>query len=113
MKPPIPLVTLLLGIAGCSYMHWSPDPPKGLRYEPGQQVQIWTKDTMVRWHAVVVTRDSISGIPYQLSTTCDSCRLTFPWTAVDSALTGHPGSRFLDVVGSIVLTVAFLWPDHR
>ena len=102
----------LIVVAGCYPVRWSPDPPAGLRYGPNQRVKVFGRDSVVVWHAVVVTRDSISGIPYKQRTTCNSCRVSLPWTAVDSTLTGH-GNLFADVLGGIAFTVGLLWPDHR
>ncbi len=37
-----------------------------------QQLKIWSGDTVFRWHAVIITYDSITGVPYKMSTKCDS-----------------------------------------
>lgn len=55
-----------------------------------QQVKIWSGDSVLRWYAVVITVDSITGVPHKTSTDCDSCRVGFPLGAVDSI---HPGYR--------------------
>jgi hypothetical protein len=39
---------------------------------------------MARWHAVIVSRDSVSGIPYTMPIACDSCRRSIPLIEVDS-----------------------------
>jgi hypothetical protein len=59
---------------------------------PEQQVKIWSADSVFWWHAVVYTRDSITGIPYTIPTTCDSCRIALPRQAVDSIRVGNPPS---------------------
>jgi hypothetical protein len=57
------------------------------------RVRIWTGDSVLQWHAVLVTRDSISGIPDNPSQPCDSCRLTLPTSAVDSLRVGYSPRR--------------------
>ena len=66
---------------------------------PRQQVQVWHQGTNVRWHGVVVGRDSISGIPFHQSLTCDSCRVEWPRAAVDSIRLGNPVGAFWKSVG--------------
>lgn len=70
-------------VAGCG--HWEqrrlyqPTPVKA-----GDPVWIWSGGTVEKWHAVVITSDSVSGIPYATSIKCDSCRRSIPWAQVDS-----------------------------
>jgi hypothetical protein len=52
-------------------------------------VKIWSGDSLAEWRDVLVTRDSISGIPYKLSQQCDSCRLALAVSAVDSLSVGY------------------------
>ena len=47
-------------------------------------VLIWSSGTVEKWHGVVITADSVSGIPYGRSLECDSCRLSIPLVRVDS-----------------------------
>ena len=49
-----------------------------------EQVKIWGRDTVFRWHAVTYTPDSITGIPYDSPTTCAGCRMAVSRQAVDS-----------------------------
>src|SRR6266576_1987246 len=49
-----------------------------------QHVKIWSGDSLSQWHAVVITADSITGVPTKMSAKCDSCRLGFPLSSVDS-----------------------------
>jgi hypothetical protein len=72
--------------AGCvSHAEWErrtgfqPAPMK-----PSDRVLIWSSGTVEKWHGVVITADSVSGIPYGRSLECDSCRLTIPLVRVDS-----------------------------
>jgi hypothetical protein len=71
-----------------------------------QQVKIWSGDSVVRWHAVVMTGHSITGIPYNLPAECDSCRLGIVWSAVDSIRIGYPASPGQTVLVWAVAAVA-------
>jgi hypothetical protein len=76
---------LLVVAAGCNAGSWQREEmiiPGNLPRE--QQIKIWSGDTVYRWHAAIYTRDSITGIPATLSTTCDSCRIALARYAVDS-----------------------------
>jgi len=56
-------------------------------------VWIWRPAESNKWHGVIVTPDSVSGIPYDMPLTCDDCRQRLPRTAVDSmqvAYVTHP-----------------------
>jgi hypothetical protein len=55
------------------------------------QAKIWSGDSILEWHAVLITRDSISGIPYTLSG-CENCRRALPVFAVDSLSVGYSRS---------------------
>jgi hypothetical protein len=98
--------SLLLCAAACYPMNWARVEP--IRFGRQQQVKIWSHDSVYRWHAVVMTHDSISGIPYQQSTKCDSCRLRLPRASVDSIRAGYPTSRLNEVVGLVLITVGLI-----
>ena len=49
---------------------------------------------MDRWHAVVLTDDSVSGVPYLRPTGCDTCRLGRGRADVDSIRVGDPVAGF-------------------
>lgn len=53
------------------------------------QARIQTRDSVFEWRAVVITRDSISGIPSNQSARCDSCRRALPTSAVQSLQVGY------------------------
>ena len=75
--------------AGCSgYWGRRPvDQPTPVeRHDP---VWIWSGGEVTKWHAVVITQDSVSGIPYQMSVHCYSCRRSVPRTRVDSMKLGY------------------------
>jgi hypothetical protein len=99
MKPILGLCwPLLLFVAGCaspSGVHWMKEDihPVAVRGDRRlDRARIWSGDSVVEWRAVVVTRDSISGIPATVSQKCDSCRLTLPTSAVDSLSVGYDQS---------------------
>ncbi len=102
------VMALLAPLAvGCSFpTHWEREElilPGNLPRE--QEVKIWRGDTVLRWHAVVYTRDSIIGIPYAMPTTCDSCRTALPQSAVDSIHVGYSKSprEKREAIGYMVL----------
>ena len=74
--------------AGCFY--WGrrrvqePTPVK-----PQAPVWIWSGGNVMKWHAVLISQDSVSGIPYRMSLKCDSCRRNMPWAEVDSMKLGY------------------------
>jgi len=53
------------------------------------RVRIWTHDGVLQWHTVLVTHDSISGIPDNPVQPCNTCLLTLPTSAVDSLRVGY------------------------
>jgi hypothetical protein len=48
----------------------------------------------MRWHALVIGADSISGVAFTRSPGCDSCRVAVPREAVDSIRLGNPTAGF-------------------
>ncbi len=80
-------LAFVLVAAGCG-QHWDarlrPTPMK-----PADAVLIWSSGTVQKWHGVVVTGDSVSGVPYGTSLTCDSCRRSIPVALVDSMKFRH------------------------
>ena len=89
MRHPSRFAFLLLAV-GCSGGQWAPrriEPPFPL--EPSDIVGIWSGGTVEKWHAVVITPDSVSGIPYRMALQCDSCRRSMPRAQVDSMTLGH------------------------
>ena len=84
MRHPSRFAFLLLAV-GCSGGQWAPrriEPPFPL--EPSDIVGIWSGGKVEKWHAVVITPDSVSGIPYRMALQCDSCRHSMPRAQVDS-----------------------------
>ena len=52
-----------------------------------QKVDVWTQGQHWRLYGVTVLLDSITGIPADVSLDCDSCRVGFPRSQIDSAAT--------------------------
>jgi len=70
-----------------------------------QQVQVWSSGQMRRWHAVRVTEDSISGVPFTERPNGADCRESIARIAVDSVRVGNPIAGFWKTIG-LVLGVA-------
>ena len=89
MTHPSRFAFLLLAV-GCSGGQWAPrriELPFPL--EPSDIVGIWSGGKVEKWHAVVITPDSVSGIPYRMALQCDRCRRSMPRAQVDSMTLGH------------------------
>jgi len=52
-------------------------------------VWIWSGGQVKKWHAVVITQDSVSGIPYSVPLKCYGCRRSMPRTQLDSMKLGY------------------------
>jgi hypothetical protein len=76
--------------AGCWSNYWGRRPlDQPTPVKPHAAVWIWSGDEVKKWHAVVITQDSVLGIPYQMSVRCDSCRRSIPRVQVDSMKLGY------------------------
>ena len=116
MRHLIPVVLLLAaGCASTSGVRWLKEDihPVAVRGDRRlDRVKLWTHTGVQQWHAVLVTRDSISGIPDTAPSQCDSCRVTLPTSAVDSLHVGYrqdgPDNPFASDLGIIALILAGL-----
>ncbi len=84
--PLAPIVLLGACLGGRTRLdEWT---PFGVR----QAVDVWSHGRRLRLHAATVLLDSITGIPYDLPLTCDSCRVGIPRAQIDSAfvIRGRP-----------------------
>jgi hypothetical protein len=96
------LVLLELSAVGCGAGWRRPAQLAPGPWAPRQQVQVWSEGQAVRWHAVVVGADSISGAPFLQPPECDSCRLALPLARVDSVRVGKPAAGFWKTFGLVV-----------
>jgi hypothetical protein len=73
---------LLLAVTGCT-MQWR---QTGISptVAPKTVVEIWREDSAVHWRALIVSPDSISGIPYPQPITCKTCRHSLARSDIDS-----------------------------
>jgi hypothetical protein len=95
MRSPYLACALLVLSAGCATrpsVRWfredvHPVAVKGDRLL--DQARIWTRDSVMQWRVVLITRDSISGIPDSLPDACSGCRVVLPVAVVDSLSVGY------------------------
>jgi hypothetical protein len=113
------LVAIVLLVAGCSG-YWGRRPlDQPIPVKRSDPVWIWTRSGVEKWHAVVITQDSVSGIPFDIPAQCEldahralavpSCRRAIPRTQVDSMKLGYRtfAQNVTEVVGVVaLLTVA-------
>ncbi len=90
-------IALLLLAGACTPVGWH---RVGLAssFHRHEQIKVWSHGNLERWHAVAVSRDSISGIPYKLPLDCDSCRHRVALTEVDSLRTATPLGAWVGMV---------------
>ena len=101
-------IALLLLAGGCIPVGWhrtdltSP-------FKRREQVKVWSRGNVERWHAVVFSRDSISGIPYTMPLDCETCRRSTALTEVDSLRTAGPlGALVFMVVGATAVVYGLI-----
>ena len=96
MRPPLriaPLALLLLSACLAPRRHVDEWTDIGIT----QKVDVWTDGQHWRLHGVTVMLDSITGIPSDRSLDCDSCRVGFPRSRIDSVVTRQP-SQIVKIV---------------
>jgi hypothetical protein len=98
-------MALILPQTGCGAGWRRIDLPPPASLPARQQVQVWQAGMATRLHAVSLSSDSVSGVPYLQPIECDSCRVTLALQAVDSIRSGNPTAGFWKTVG---LTLAGL-----
>ncbi len=103
------LLAFVLLAAGCFgyWGHRSVDKPTAIN--PHDPVWIWTRGGVEKWRAVVVTQDSVSGIPFEASRKCTMCRRSIPRAQVDSMVHAYrtlPQDVTIVVGGVAVLILA-------
>lgn len=86
----------LVAACGGGWHRIEPDP---VMISPRQQVQVWQGHHATVVHAVRLSHDSLSGIPHFRPPTCDSCRVTWARSTVDSVRAGSTERGFFRSVG--------------
>ncbi|MEP6686820.1 MAG: hypothetical protein ABJC36_00635 [Gemmatimonadales bacterium] len=101
-----PLFALVLSGCGAGWRSLPPLAPSAL--PPDQQVQVWSQGKARQWHGVLVTADSVSGVPFLRPLPCDSCRLALPRAQVDSLRVGSPSNGFWKSAGLLAVGIGVL-----
>jgi hypothetical protein len=97
--------------AGCG-AGWRTTPIVPGPLPPRQQAQVWTGGQARQWHALVISADSVSGVPFTRSPACDSCRVGVARDAVDSIRVGNPSAglwKSVALTGAAVLAGALVF----
>jgi hypothetical protein len=68
-----------------------------------QQVQVWHGGQVERWHALILSSDSVSGVPFVRPADCDSCRLAVGRAEVDSIRVGQPVLGFWKTAAVVLI----------
>lgn len=101
------LLALALAQAACGAGWRQPaEPLTAALRNPRQQVQVWQAGRARQLHGVVVSADSVSGIPFLEPLECESCRIVLARAEVDSLRVGNPTGGFWRSAG---LTVGILF----
>jgi len=80
-------LALLLTGEGC-WTRSRLDEPTPLN--PDQEVWIWSGGKGVQWREVIISRDSVIGIPYHSPRDCEDCRRSISRAEVDSIVVVRP-----------------------
>ena len=87
-----PLVLLATRCAPAGSVRWMTEDVHPVAVHGDRRLdraRIWTRDTVLQWRAVLITADSISGIPDKRPELCDSCRVALATSVVDSLQVGY------------------------
>jgi hypothetical protein len=76
--------------------------------ERRHQFRIWSRGAVARWHGVVITWESVSGIPYDKPLDCDSCRQSIARTEVDSIRSAKPSAAQVGHGAALLAVLAIL-----
>ena len=91
-------------LAACTA--WTPQPTSGLLepHDPRERLQLWVQGRSHLLHGIRATQDSVSGVPYFQAPECESCRVRFALSAIDSVRVQHTDR----VMGRNVMLVTLL-----
>jgi hypothetical protein len=84
---PVALVLAASGCAALAPQAWHRTEPPSVVKHPYQEkrAQVWMPSRLEVWHALIITPDSITGIPAELPAKCDNCRRrSIAWADADS-----------------------------
>ena len=103
---------MLLALAGCtsacsgSWHRMEDVTPRAL--QPRDQVQVWQGGRATLLHGVELESETLCGVPFVDTPTCDSCRVRIPLEAVDSLRIGNKERGFFRTAG-LVLGIGAVW----
>ncbi|MGH7584025.1 MAG: hypothetical protein ACREL5_12445 [Gemmatimonadales bacterium] len=109
-RPSVAALLLVVLIYGCYGPGWQP-------YALGKNPQAVDESQVIAFnadgkeyqlHAVRLTKDSISGVPWTEHATCDTCRVAFARAGISNVRTGNPGNGAWSVAGPFLGAVALL-----
>lgn len=80
--------------------------PRGLRTRT--QVQVWQGERVTLLHGVALESDTLRGVPFTQSPTCDSCAVRIALETVDSLRVGSRERAFFRSAG-LALAVGSVW----
>ena len=83
---PVAFALLASGCEALAPQAWHRiEPPSGVKRSYNEkQAQVWSHGQVEVWHALVMSPDSITGIPAELPAKCDTCRRGIAWADADS-----------------------------
>ena len=103
----LPSLALGATLVGCG-AGWRTVPPTPETTIPSRkQVLVYHGGAVERWHAVRITGDSVTGIPWLRPIEGDTGRIALPRATVDSLSAGDPATGF---VKSYLLSVYVIAP---
>jgi hypothetical protein len=89
--------TLMLAACGAGWRRLDDTTPRALPAR--DQVQLWIGPQTRVLHAVIIGRDTLSGVTFLLPPECDSCRVVIARSAVDSIRLGNQEQGALRSLG--------------
>ena len=106
---PLLIAACWFALTGCGGWH-RVDPTRPEPQPLRQQFQVWRGGHQVTLHALAVRGDSLSGVPFTLSPSCDSCRLLIPLAEIDSVRQGSGERTFMWMLAPLAVGfVVLLW----
>jgi hypothetical protein len=72
------------------------------------QIQVWRGGRFTLLHGLRLDSHTLSGVPFTQAPTCDSCRVQFALSEVDSLREGNKERGFLRTTG-IVVAIGLVW----